>query len=413
MVPLVMASPTRLAILLPSLMSLFLLPLPAGAEEGQPPAPGAAPPPRYEQLTGGWGETRAVLEQRGVSVGATLTFDVSRVHAHGNATDLVGRALVDANTTLDLGPLLGLPGATAFIQYYGKFGGNGSDSAGDLQGFSNIDAASFNGLGEAWLEVTLLDDVLRLKGGRIDANTEFAALHSSEQFLNSSMGFSPTIWGMPTYPNPGNGALAGVSSGEHFEVTVGAFERMQSVDGKRQRMGWMYLAQARTKWTAPGQRDGSLSVGAWHHTGDVEQVDGSTSRGATGPFATFEQTVWRERGRDVGDETSRHAHVFLQYGKANALLSEVTSHVGAGMAYRAPWGPRRDDLLGFGVTRVGLSKYVEGAPDAYELMIGPFYQFQLTSAIMLQPDVQWLRQVRPGEPTRSGVLGTCRVVVEF
>ena len=106
-------------------------------------------------------------------------------------------------------------------------------------------------------------------------------------------------------------------------------------------------------------------------------------------------------------------HVFAQYGKANALLSEVTSHVGGGMAFRAPFGDRRDDLLGFGVTRVGLSKYAEGMPDAYELLVGPFYQFQLTPAIMIQPDVQWMRQVHPDSPARDGLLATCRLVVEF
>ena len=212
----------------------------------------------------------------------------------------------------------------------GKFGGNASDAIGDVQGFSNIDAASFNGIGEAWLEVKFLRDALRVKGGRIDANTEFAALHSSEEFLNSSMGYSPTIWGMPTYPNPGNGVLSGLTAGEHFDVSAGAFERIQSVDGHRQRLGWMWLGQARTKWEAPGGRDGSFSVGAWHHTGSVEQLEGGAARGATGPFATLEQTVWRERGERSATRPSRHMHLFLQYGKANALLSEVTSHVGGG-----------------------------------------------------------------------------------
>ena len=230
-----MAKRTHLAVLLPSLAALLSLPPIATADEGQPvppPATASSSPRPYQQLTGGWGETRAVLEQRGVSVGANVTFDFSRVHANGEATGLIGRALVDANTTLDLGPLLGFPGATVFLQYYGKFGGNASDYVGDIQGFSNIDAASFNGIGEAWLEVKFLHDAMRVKGGRIDANTEFAALHSSEEFLNSSMGYSPTIWGMPTYPNPGNGVLSGLTAGEHFDVSVGAFERIQSVDGQ-------------------------------------------------------------------------------------------------------------------------------------------------------------------------------------
>ena len=38
----------------------------------------------------------------------------------------------------------------------------------------------------------------------------------------------------------------------------------------------------------------------------------------------------------------------------------------------------------FGVTRVGLSEYAEGTPDAYELLVGPFYQFQIHKLLHLE-----------------------------
>jgi porin len=383
------------------------------AAYGQLQNPGPDPDARAERLTGSWGERRTALETRGISVGGTVTFDVSRLRGASGAGEVVGRALLDANATLDLGPLAGFPGATIFLQYYGKVGGDPSEFLGEAQGFSNIDAPDFSGIGEAWLEVRFLGDRWRAKAGRIDANTEFAALHASEEFANSSMGFSPTIWGMPTYPLPGTGALAEYSPGEHVQFSVGAFERLEFLETRQEHAGWMWLAQTKVSWVGAGQRDGVLSVGAWHHTGRVASFDGPGRNGATGPFVTLEQTVWREEGRAVGDETSRHLHLFLQYGLANPVVSEVASHVGGGMAFRAPFSARRGDMLGFGVSQVSLSEFGPEGPGAREVLAGPFYLFELTPAITLKPDVQWLRQVRGGHVAHTGVLATCRVILEF
>ena len=348
-----------------------------------------------------------------MSVGGTVTFDLSRLRGSGGTGELVGRALLDANTTLDLGPLAGFPGAVVFLQYYGKVGGDPGEFLGEAQGFSNIDTPDFSGIGEAWLEVKFLRDRWRAKAGRIDANTEFAALHASEEFVNSSMGFSPTIWGLPTYPLPGNGALAEYSPSSHVQFSVGTFERLELLETRQLRAGWMWLAQTKLNWVGAGQRDGVLSVGAWHQTGRVNSLDGSNRKGATGPFVALEQTIWREPGREVGDETGRHVHLFLQYGLANPLVSEVASHVGGGAAFRAPFRSRRDDMVGFGVSQVALSEYGPEGPDARELLAGPFYLFELTPAITIKPDVQWLRQIREGHVAHSGVLATCRVVLEF
>ena len=40
-----------------------------------------------------------------------------------------------------------------------------------------------------------------------------------------------------------------------------------------------------------------------------------------------------------------------------------------------------------------------------ELLAGPFYLFELTPAITIKPDVQWLRQVRAGHVAHSGAAG--------
>ncbi len=86
-----------------------------------------------------------------LTVGGRAVIDLSAVS--GESSGLVGRVLFDASALIDLEPALGLANTTVFLQYYGKVGGNGSERLGDLQGFSNIDADDFRGIGEAWIQV--------------------------------------------------------------------------------------------------------------------------------------------------------------------------------------------------------------------------------------------------------------------
>lgn len=321
--------------------------------------------------------------------------------------------LFDASALIDLEPALGLANTTVFLQYYGKVGGNGSERLGDLQGFSNIDADDFRGIGEAWIQVQAMDERVRLKGGRIDANSEFAGLHSTGEFLNSSMGFSPTIWGMPSYPEPGAGLLAAFAPGSGVETSVAVFRKGTGDEGEWGAVGpaWLWLGQARAQWTARGALDGSVSAGVWHHVGDVRRFDGQTQSGATGPFFAFEQTVWRERGGKAGDEGSRHLHVFGQYGVANALVSDLTRHVGVGLAVRGLLPQRRGDMAGIGVSRVTRTHRRDGEPAGVETLVGPFYRFELTEWLTITSDTQWLRQHWAGG--RQAVMSTCRIEVAY
>ena len=93
-------------------------------------------------------------------------------------------------------------GTSGFLRLKHHLNHFGEDEAGPAQGFSNIDAPSRTTLYEAWMEQRLFSDRLRVKAGKIDANSEFAAVPTAGDFLNSSMGFSPTIVGFPSYPLP-------------------------------------------------------------------------------------------------------------------------------------------------------------------------------------------------------------------
>jgi len=166
-------------------------------------APAETPPwPAGPYSTGTWGGLRSRLERAGVVMEGSYVFDWATVLTGGIRQRDTTRGLIDLNITLDLEALAGLGDGTLFFDVYAQHGRNVSDDAGDLQGISNIDADDVTEIAELWYEQWLANDRLRLKVGKVDANSEFAFVDAAGEFINSSAGVSPTLFVLPTYPDP-------------------------------------------------------------------------------------------------------------------------------------------------------------------------------------------------------------------
>ena len=73
---------------------------------------------------------------------------------------------------------------------------------GDLQVFDKQNSAPFLQVYELWYQQKLFEGKLRLKLGKVDANSEFSVIDNGLPFINSSTQVSPTISGFPTFPAP-------------------------------------------------------------------------------------------------------------------------------------------------------------------------------------------------------------------
>ena len=112
--------------------------------------------------------------------------------------------------------------ARARVELQAKWGHDGS-SFPSAQGLSSLEAADFRGVGEAWLEIDK-GDRLRLKVGLVDANTEFATSAASSEFANPSLGLSPALALLPSYPDPAWSANLFATLGEPGSVVgVGTY----------------------------------------------------------------------------------------------------------------------------------------------------------------------------------------------
>ncbi|RKY21107.1 MAG: hypothetical protein DRQ55_05500 [Planctomycetota bacterium] len=134
-----------------------------------------------------------------------------------------GRKL-DLSIRADLDRAADMPGATAYVSWYATGGGPLSARSGDLQVASNIEGPRRSILAELWFEQRLADDALRLKLGKLDANSEFATTQHGGEFLNSSFGFSPTVFALPSYPDPAYAALAAWRAVQGLQLKAGLFD---------------------------------------------------------------------------------------------------------------------------------------------------------------------------------------------
>jgi porin len=356
-----------------------------GSDSPQPDEPRSS-------LTGDWVGLRPALERRGLTISSAVTSDLSRIRSSSIGSYEVGRALLDAAIELDLDAMAGWKGATIRLQYLDKVGGNGTDCAGDNQGFSNIDAPSFRGLGEAWIEQRLLDDHLRLKVGRVDANSEFAANHSSAEFLNSSMGYSPTILLFPTYPNPKFGVNAFVTPARWLRIGAGVYDGVAREDecSPQPDDGLFTVGEVTTSWAFAG-RVGALSVGAWHNSSQLFRLDDGVAEGTAGWFLSAEHSLWHAEGSDPTNDDEPHVDLFVKYGSSDPAVSEIARHIGAGLVARGIVPSRPADAVGFGVTRIVLSdRSPTRDEDGAETALGPFYRVQVSPWLAVKPDFQYI-----------------------
>ncbi len=350
--------------------------------------------------------SRRDLASRGITLNVGQVTDVSRIGVASESSGHSTRGYAEVSATLDFGRVTHRDGDQVFVQFYGKHGMAASALAGDIQGTSNIDAEDFARLGEFWYETWVVPDRLRLKIGRVDAATEFAHSEHGSVFLAAPMGASPTIVGFPTYPAPTLSANMFWQPNAIVYASAGVYDgRAATPDDLG--LPLFMVGEGGLRW---GGRPGRVAVGVWHHTSRTLQLDPAGDHASTGPYLVIDQSLWRAR---PDDEESPGICVFLQSSTANADVSLVTRHLGAGVVWTGPFASRASDAVGFGLTRATLSEHAPDGAVGRETSVGPFYRLQITDAIGLQPNLQYVRNPGGTRPGQGAIVWTLRVESRF
>ena len=343
--------------------------------------------------------SRQSIEDAGFAFEATLIADTSKNISGGVNAAGTFRHLFDFNVTVDLHLLAGIEGARFFADFQTKEGQDGSVETGDLQAYSNIDGPDFTALYEVWYEHVFLEGDARIKLGKMDANSEFAFVDFGGEFIHSSPGFSPTIFILPTYPDPAFGAVGFVGENDGLYAGFGLFDGAlqegvpTGTRGPKTLFGdpsdLFLIGEAGVRWGGDaGGMPGRLAIGLWHHTGTFDRFSGGTASGATGFYLVFDHLLHKE---SVEPDDTQGIGLFAQFGLADEDLSAIEHHLGLGIQWEGALPGRDEDVLGLMASYAGLSgEPGAGFTEDAELAIELFYSIEICPNLSLKPDLQYI-----------------------
>lgn len=377
----------------------------------------------WSNATGNWGGMRDSLSALGFDFAGSYTGDWMAVLEGGADRDSSYRHLLDLNATFDFEKLLNIEGGTLFIDFYSTSGESASADAGDLQGLSNIETdGSRDQIAEVWYEQWLFGRVLRVKFGKVDANSEFAFIDAAGEFINSSAGFSPSILELPTFPDPATSVNVFLYPVERWYLGVGLYDGA-SHDGlptgtrgpatffsDDRSDSWFVIGETGFTFDEVGFLRGlRIAAGGWGHTGDFDRFDGGVEDGTTGLYLLGEAMIWKRIPDDSEDEQG--LSLFAQYAHADEDVAEVVDHIAGGVSLLGTFDGRPDDAVGVYVTHANLSR--EGGFEDDETVIEAFYSISLTPFITFKPDLQYILGPSGDSEVDDAVIFTLRMGVEF
>lgn len=357
------------------------------------------------------------LNDRGISLDFPIALEGFKNFQGGlGIPRAAGASTADLSFTLDVRPLLNIPGGIVYADLEDHAGQNPSASlVGDLQVFDKLNASPYLQLFEFWYQQKLFHNVLRIKIGKIDANTEFSVIDYGLPFINSSTQVSPTVFLFPTTPDPMPGVNAFFTPGRSFYFSLGAFYSNRSdrfgdfignpQDDQLSAYGGFFISETGLEWqqTPLLPFAGNLKLGGWAHNGTFVRLDGRSQKGTGGIYAVLDQILFRS-----SDGLSVKS--FWEYGLTQETISPIDEHFGGGVTCGGFVPSRQSDLSGL------TAQYAQVSPGAdlkyhHELAVEWFYRMKLTAWGSFMPDVQYI--VHPGGEYPNAVVGTVRIIVKL
>jgi porin len=345
------------------------------------------------------------LGQRGVSIHSTFINDLSKspFSTHGYR-DWFSRYSFDLSVDVDGKKTMRWEGSSFHLDLKRHANVAGQMYRDVAQAYSNIDADPQMYLYEAWLLQSFAQDRVEVQLGQMDANARFATVATAADFLNSSMGYNPTIMGFPTYPHPKPGVEVSLKLPESYRIAAAGFQTD---------VGKMTLAAGEKRWARDGESTTGLAqFGYWKLHQPPMTRDGEQVSGTHGYYAVLEQRIWNHEGGN--GSSTRRLNGFLQLGTGDDRENSFRSHLGCGFVLQSPFSRRPADSVGAAMTWVRLSG--DPSPDGSsngELVSEEYYKLTLKSGVALVADTQYFANPGAGVHSSPFFVLTPRVVFTF
>lgn len=365
-----------------------------------------------DYATGNWFGFRQKMMDHGITIDSNY-MQSSFGKGHGGMNDaraVRGYSLYNLSATFDTEKMGLWKGGTGFLLYQLKKGmGLSTEYMGDYQVIDGWDFREMNQLSEAWYQQKLFKDRVRLKFGKLDANTDFCALATGFDFINTSFSIMPTA-PLPCYPDQKFGLMVEVAPKPWFLLRNGIYHKED---------GAFNVTEAEVKTNIKGLA-GRAFVGYWAQSREITTTTGLDMYGEPitrtdfknyGAYAAFEQMIYKE---DKKDETNQQGLTLIgQVGFTPTTKNDVNRYFGAALHYRGIIPKRDNDIMGVGVASANFSTRLAdidsrtGQENAFEC----FYRIQVNPWLYFQPDVQFI--MNPGGSYQNSVALGFRSVIKF
>lgn len=381
---------------------------------------------------------RPLLKARGIEYSLTYIAETLGNPVGGLRQGAIVEDRLNLRLNLDLQRLAGWDGATVHANAYFIHGtGLSRYDVGNLLAASVIEALPASRLYVLWLDQQLFEGQLGVRVGQQAADTEFFVSQTATVFVNSTFGW-PAITGLdlpsggPAYPLATPAIRAKYVPGNGFSLQAGLYDgdpagaNRPGDDPEAQRLnrtGTNFRAHdpalvvAEATYAYNTDKDakglpGDITLGGWQHFGRFESLRfdqtglpladpnatgiGRRLRGNAGIYAVYDQTLYRETGKD--DEG---LGFFLRAAWSPTRSSLVSAYLDTGLAYKGLLEGRDDDTVGLSLAYARLSDdarrsdidtivYTGTAMPRRraETVIEATYQAVVVPGFTVQPDVQ-------------------------
>lgn len=407
-------------------------------------------------LTGDWGGLRGRLQNEGIRLRAQYT-SISMYNFRGGLEEgYYGGAPLGLTLTADLERLVGIPGATFFVdweyfQWYnarfepaGSYDPSGS-YVGDNTNLIDADATVLSQIAQLYWHQDLFDGLLNVQFGKMDVNAGFVVVSAAGAFQNSIAMFTSTLNSfMATYPNETTGLQVSVQPSDSVRARLGWFDGTTAAfDPETGAVGpatgprgpstffdndghWFLIGEVNADWALDPTRPGTAGGGGWVQTGTSATAGNSETgvRDVPGFYLQATQTLWTPSAAFA--DAGGGVRLFSQFGWAPARKNAVQWSIMAGVSATGVVPGRPADAIGL----LGAYSSFSRDPAIYQSTtrgggVGPsggmesaieaFYLFQLLPWLYVQPGVEWIGTPGGGDPAplSDALLGYFLVNVEL
>ena len=428
------------------------------AQQAAPAAPApqgadAAPAPTglWDRATlfGDMGGLRPWLGERGITFGLQETSEYLNNLSGGTHRGGAYDGLTEMSLGVDTQKAFGLPGGVFNVSALQIHGTNLTQhNLQTLQTATGIEADATTRLWELWYQQSFAGGKADVKTGQQSLDQEFMTSQYAGAFMNATFGWpvlpsSDMPAGDPAYPLSSLGVRLRAMPSDTWTVLAGVFDGSPagSGSGDPQKLnahgtnfnlhdGALFIGEVQYALNpAPSNPadakssglPGTYKLGFWYNTQrfDDQRYDNTglslanpastgvpqSHRGDYGFYAVADQMVWRP-----GADSPQSLGVFARVMGAPGDRNLVDLAVNAGVALKAPFKGRDNDVVGLAVGYAKIGSHAQGlASDtaAYapgypsrgaETVLEATYQYQVAPWWQLQADFQYFFRPAGGIP---------------